>query len=105
MARVLFIDSHAREDLFVPGTDPAKIVADGNSFLANGRDETDSGGHKVITPVDEVRIGWFHVNPCSPNACGEDHSGHWTPTERPTRGGFQGAMLATGWVEDGGEQS
>jgi hypothetical protein len=100
MARIITIDSWNGRDLFVPGTDPARIIADGNAWLA--KESWDLGAEEgvtfvITTPTEDIRIGWYRVNPCSDTCpCGERYVGHWVSTDGPTRGGFQGAMVAYG---------
>jgi hypothetical protein len=101
-ATIRLIEGWRNDYLFVPGTDPAQIVADGNAFLAD--DEAFRAGLaeglSVTTPLDKVRIAWFRVNPCGPNVCGDNHNGHWTETPEKTRGGFQGAEVEFGFPDD-----
>lgn len=89
MARIVYIEHWDKDVLFVPGTDPAQIVADGNVYLAaNVADWGDEVA--VVTPPEQVRVAWYRVNPCH---CGDGHCGHWDETAGKTRGGFQGAMV------------
>jgi hypothetical protein len=100
MASIRLIASWNDEHLFVPGNDPARIIADGNEFLVSDEARTTglADGLIVITPQGKVRVSWYRVNPCSPSTCGDFHNGHWTETPERTRGGFQGAMIAFGWA-------
>jgi hypothetical protein len=83
---------HLNDDMmFVPGTDPARILEEATGELDTGQ--------VVLTPLEDVEIGWHRVNPCHPNSCddGGGHNAHWQPTPGKTRGGFQGALLEIGW--------
>jgi len=104
MARIITIDRWNSADLFVPGIDPAQIVADGNAWLAEN--SWDLGAEEgvsfvVTTPTEDIRVGWYRVNPCGDTCpCGEGFVGHWVPTDGPTRGGFQGAMVTYGFTNE-----
>jgi hypothetical protein len=92
MAQITRIVGDFAENLFVPGVDPEAI-------LHAARGALDDDDEVILTPVRGIEVRWFRVNPCHPNSCwdGGIHNGHWTPTDGKTRGGFQGAMLATGY--------
>jgi hypothetical protein len=97
MARIIPIEHWDRDVLFVPGTDPEQIIADGNAYLARNPNNEYDEDAVITTPPDEIRIGWYRVNPCKPGVnCGDYHCGHWVDTPERTRGGFQGAMVTVG---------
>lgn len=99
-ARIIHIEHWDRDDLFVPGTDPKQIVADGNMYLDREKNEFGEDAI-VVTAPGQIRIGWYRVNPCKPGInCGDEHIGHWAETEGKTRGGFQGAMVTIGTKGD-----
>lgn len=91
-ARIMRLDCEGEQQIFVPGTDPAEILA-----AAAGELDTDE---EIFTQLDDVKVGWWRVNPCSPENCWDDgrHHGHWTQTGRQTRGGFQGAAVTVGFL-------
>ena len=48
----------------------------------------------ILTPSDEVSIGWWRTVPCHPNNCGEGpHRIRYIQTRGPSRGGFQAAAV------------
>lgn len=77
--------------LIVPGTEPEQIMT-----AAMGELDTDELIH---TSIEDVEVGWWRVNPCHPSSCYETggHNGHWVPTLRQTRGGFQAAAISVGY--------
>lgn len=74
------------DEILVPGTDPATILA---AAVAEVDDD-----EEVLATVDDVRVEWWRTIPCSPTFCDEGpHRIHYIPTRERTRGGFQAAAL------------
>lgn len=93
-AKVTRLSAPDDETLFVPGNDPAEILATAQAEIEDHEE--------VITALDDIKVSWWRVNPCRPGNCydGGGHNGHWTPTSGRTRGGFQGATVEVGYRED-----
>jgi len=90
-AQIARIDMDGDTALIVPGTDPEQIMA-----AAIGELDTDELIH---TSIEDIEVTWWRVNPCHPSSCYDmgGHVGHWAPTARRTRGGFQAAAISVGY--------